>query len=96
MTDDTNIAPGAPTLTTPYSNQIFTLGESININTSSNWSGFTVTGFGAINLPPGLSISSAGLITGTIAFGGIIGVTITVIGTDGTDDSGGFTMYERL
>ena len=81
------------TLDTQYANQIVALGDTINLDVSTNWSDDITTSYTAINLPPGLAISTTGTITGDIALGGVIGTTIKVTGTNGTKSSAGFTWY---
>jgi hypothetical protein len=84
-------ATGAPTLTTPYSDQSNLITSTANIDLTTNYvnaSTFTVTG-----LPAGLS-SANGVVTGTVtAPAGVY--TVTVVATNGSlgDTPQTFTWY---
>jgi len=84
------------TLITTYDNQLFTLNSSVNLDVSGNWVNIDINSFTSPDLPIGLSISSAGTITGNMRIGGIIDCNIHVTGNDGAKLSAGFIWYERL
>lgn len=62
-----------------YSARAGYVGDSVNFNAASGWTTGYPNGFSATNLPPGLSMSSAGVITGTPS--GTFSGTTTVINT---------------
>jgi hypothetical protein len=63
---------------------------NVQIQASDSASGQTLT-YGATGLPPGLSISSSGLISGTPTAGGTSTVTVTATDTTGASGSASFT-----
>jgi len=82
-----------PSLNSNYPDQQLALGAAVNIDTSTVWSGVDAASYSAIDLPPGLSISTAGVITGNIAMGGVLDTTITCTAVTGAKLSSGFTWY---
>lgn len=70
-------------------NQTFTAGQSVSVNLATYFSGtqtpFTFAASGAALTGTGLSITSAGALTGTATAGSVTGVTIT--GTDASSNT---------
>ncbi len=89
-----NSLPGGNTVTvTNPGNQTGTVGTPINgvqIQATDSASGQTLT-YTANGLPPGLSISSSGLITGTPSSAATVTVTVTATDTTGASGSATFT-----
>ncbi len=63
---------------------------ALQIHATDSASGQTLT-YSATGLPPGLSISSSGLITGTPSSGGTFSTTVTATDTTGASGSASFT-----
>jgi hypothetical protein len=75
----------APTVATPIANQSDAENEAISLNVAGNFNdadGNTLT-FSATGLPPALSISAAGLISGTLTFASAGDYTVEVTANDG-------------
>ena len=85
-------AANTVTVTTPGS-QAMTVGAaaSLQITATDSASGQTLT-YSATGLPPGLSISSSGLISGTPTTAGTYSVTVTATDTTGASGSAAFTI----
>lgn len=87
---------GPPSFDSDYADQQLNLGASVNIDVSTNWSSVITTSFTAIDLPPGLSMTTEGVITGNIAMGGVLDTTIKVVGANGSLGSAGFTWFVSI
>jgi len=82
--------PHTVTVTSP-GNQTSTVGASANLQISgTDSSGGSLT-FTAAGLPPGASISAAGLITGTLSTAGSFTTTVTATDSSGASGSASFT-----
>ncbi|MEZ0110532.1 hypothetical protein ABH920_004547 [Catenulispora sp. EB89] len=82
--------PHTVTVTSP-GNQTSTVGASANLQISgTDSSGGSLT-FTAAGLPPGASISAAGLITGTLSTAGTFTTTVTATDSSGASGSASFT-----
>ena len=88
------VSPAANTVTvTNPGSQAMTVGAaaSLQITATDSASGQTLT-YSATGLPPGLSISSSGLISGTPTTAGTYSVTVTATDTTGASGSAAFTI----
>lgn len=85
-----------PVLNANYATQIGVLGDAINLDTSTAWTGVDAGSFTAFNLPPGLAISAGGTIIGNIGMGGVLDTQINVVGTDGSKASAGIKWLISL
>jgi uncharacterized repeat protein (TIGR01451 family) len=73
-------------------NQVTTVGASFSLRVTATDSGGAALTFAATGLPPGLSISSSGLISGSPSAAGTYPVTVTATDTTNASGSTSFTI----
>ena len=84
-------ATNTVTVTSP-ANQTTTVGAIFSLQVAATDSGGAALSFAAVGLPPGLSISSSGLISGSPSAAGTYSVTVTATDTTKASGSAAFTM----
>ena len=85
-------SPGGATVTVSSpGNQTGTVGAAANLQVSGTDSSGAALTFAAAGLPSGASISTAGLITGTLSTAGSYSVTVTATDSGGAKGSASFT-----
>ena len=80
------VSSGAPQIVSP-GDQTNDVGDNVALQISANGPNSNAFTYSATGLPAGLSISSSGLIAGTVNTAGTYNVTITVQGNGETDSS---------
>jgi hypothetical protein len=82
---ETASPPGSPPVVIePYESIFAQVGDTINIDVALNFGGDTPQTFTATGLPTGLSISSAGAITGTASTVGVFNTQVTATNAEGS------------
>ena len=79
------------TVTSPGS-QAMTVGTAVSLQVTATDSGGAALSFAAAGLPPGLSISSSGLISGSPTAAGTYAVTVTATDTTSASGSAAFSI----